>query len=235
MTQYLPIIISAIIIFTALMWWLLALGSVSKSSGSKDAARTGQDTPPNVQDVPPETLAKPAVIPEAKLMDDPTPSPVGTPPKPQAPLKAAATKAAPTKAPKAAPVAAKPVAPKAAPAKKTVTAEPVKAAVPKPAPKPAVTPAKAKATAPTAVPDNLLLLKGVGPKVNAMLKDMGVTRFEQVANWSPAEIAEIDAKLGAFAGRIGRDNWVDQARLLAAGDVAGFEKKYGALGSAAKS
>ncbi len=36
---------------------------------------------------------------------------------------------------------------------------------------------------------------------------------------------------GTFAGRIGRDNWVDQAKLLVAGDVKGFEKKYGALGS----
>ena len=46
-----------------------------------------------------------------------------------------------------------------------------------------------------------------------------------------ADIAEIDSKLGVFAGRPNRDNWVDQAKLLVAGDVAGFEKKYGALGS----
>ena len=84
------------------------------------------------------------------------------------------------------------------------------------------------------IPDNLELLKGVGPKVNAMLKSMGITSFDQVANWTPADIAEIDPKLGTFAGRIGRDNWVDQAKLLVAGDVAGFEKKYGALGSEVK-
>jgi hypothetical protein len=47
-------------------------------------------------------------------------------------------------------------------------------------------------------------------------------------------VADIDAQLGAFAGRITRDNWIDQAQLLAAGDVAGFEQKYGALGSGAK-
>jgi predicted flap endonuclease-1-like 5' DNA nuclease len=64
-----------------------------------------------------------------------------------------------------------------------------------------------------------------------MLKSLGITSFAQVANWTAADIAEVDAKLGAFAGRINRDNWVDQARLLVEGDVDGFEKKYGALGS----
>ncbi len=64
-----------------------------------------------------------------------------------------------------------------------------------------------------------------------MLKSLGITSFDQVANWTAADITEIDSKLGTFAGRIARDNWVDQAKLLLAGDVAGFEKKYGALGS----
>ncbi len=65
-----------------------------------------------------------------------------------------------------------------------------------------------------------------------MLKGLGVTSFAQVASWTAADVAEIDAKLGTFAGRITRDNWIDQARLLGAGDVSGFEKKYGALGGA---
>jgi predicted flap endonuclease-1-like 5' DNA nuclease len=96
------------------------------------------------------------------------------------------------------------------------------------APKPKV--AKPAAKAKVSVPDNLELLKGLGPKVNAMLKGLGVTSFAQVASWTAADVAEIDGKLGAFAGRISRDNWIDQAKYLEAGDVAGFEKKYGALG-----
>jgi predicted flap endonuclease-1-like 5' DNA nuclease len=67
-----------------------------------------------------------------------------------------------------------------------------------------------------------------------MLKGLGVTSFAQVASWTAADVAEMDGKLGAFAGRITRDNWVDQAQLLSAGDVTGFEKKYGALGSEIK-
>jgi predicted flap endonuclease-1-like 5' DNA nuclease len=79
-------------------------------------------------------------------------------------------------------------------------------------------------------PDNLALLKGVGPKLVAMLASLGVTRFDQIAAWSDADIAAIDAQLGPFAGRIARDNWVDQAGYLSRGDKAGFEAKYGALG-----
>ena len=116
-------------------------------------------------------------------------------------------------------------------------------ALPKAAAKPVVAKLKAeaapkakaaKAAPKSSIPDNLELIKGLGPKVNNMLKDLGVTSFAQVASWTAADVAEMDGKLGAFAGRITRDNWVDQAQLLAAGDVAGFEQKYGALGSAAK-
>ncbi|RJT25682.1 hypothetical protein D5I55_09845 [Chakrabartia godavariana] len=59
----------------------------------------------------------------------------------------------------------------------------------------------------------------------------GVTRFDQIAGWSDADIAAMDAKLGAFAGRIARDNFVEQAGLLAKGDIAAFEAKYGKLDS----
>ncbi|HEX7874103.1 MAG TPA: hypothetical protein VF475_14405 [Sphingobium sp.] len=77
--------------------------------------------------------------------------------------------------------------------------------------------------------DNLLKLKGVGPKLAALLRAEGVTRFADIAGWSDADLAAIDPKLGSFAGRPTRDNWIDQARFLAAGDVAGYEAKYGKL------
>lgn len=77
--------------------------------------------------------------------------------------------------------------------------------------------------------DDLLRLKGVGPKIAAILNAQGTTRFAQIAAWTDADIAAIDARLGNFAGRPTRDNWVDQARLLAAGDVAAYEAKYGKL------
>ena len=44
-----------------------------------------------------------------------------------------------------------------------------------------------------------------------------------------ADLATLDGKLGAFAGRPARDNWVEQAKLLSAGDAAGYEAKFGKL------
>lgn len=78
-------------------------------------------------------------------------------------------------------------------------------------------------------PDDLTRLKGLGPRLNALLSELGVSRYDQIAAWTPADIARIDAQLGSFRGRIERDGWVEQARLLAAGDVAGFEAKFGKL------
>lgn len=77
--------------------------------------------------------------------------------------------------------------------------------------------------------DDLTRIKGVGPKLRDLLASLGVTRFEQVAGWSEADIDRIDAQLGQFEGRIRRDNWVEQAKLLAAGDMAGYESRFGKL------
>ncbi len=77
--------------------------------------------------------------------------------------------------------------------------------------------------------DDLTRIKGVGPKLVEQLSVLGVTRFDQIAEWTDDEIDRVDAKLGRFAGRIRRDSWVDQARFLAAGDTAGYEAKFGKL------
>lgn len=86
--------------------------------------------------------------------------------------------------------------------------------------------AVAQATGPA---DDLLRIKGVGPKLVALLASLGVTRFAQIAAWDEAEIDRIDAQLGPFEGRIRRDSWAEQANFLAAGDVAGFEGRFGKL------
>ena len=63
----------------------------------------------------------------------------------------------------------------------------------------------------------------------ATLNDLGVSHFDQIAGWSDADIDRIDAQLGRFQGRIRRDDWVGQARLLSAGDEAAFQAKFGAV------
>jgi predicted flap endonuclease-1-like 5' DNA nuclease len=76
--------------------------------------------------------------------------------------------------------------------------------------------------------DDLTRIKGLGPKLAATLGGLGVTRFDQIAGWTDADIDRIDAQLGRFQGRIRRDDWVEQARLLAADDTAGFASRFGA-------
>ena len=78
-------------------------------------------------------------------------------------------------------------------------------------------------------PDDLIKLKGVGPKLAALLNQHGIVRFDQIAKLSPSQVDHLDATLGAFRGRLARDNIVDQADYLARGDVDGFEQRYGKL------
>ena len=78
--------------------------------------------------------------------------------------------------------------------------------------------------------DTLTMLKGLGPKAASLLNELGVTRFDQIAAWNAADVAAIDARMGAFKGRITRDRWVEQAKLLARGDTETFEAEFGKLG-----
>ncbi len=74
---------------------------------------------------------------------------------------------------------------------------------------------------------DLTRIKGLGPKLAATLNGLGVTSLSQIAGWDDDDIDRIDGQLGRFQGRIRRDDWVGQARLLADGDEAGFAGKYG--------
>lgn len=185
-------------------------------------------TPP-----PPEPIAEAPPAPEPKPKPKPAPEPaVEIPEKPTVPAAPVAEIPAPS-----APEPARAPKPKRKPAA-AISEDPT---VPAPAPKPAPEPAKlatepapspepAPNPAPTAKADNLQLLKGVGPKMVTLLNGLGVTGFQQIADWTDADVAAIDPQLGAFQGRIARDAIVDQAGYLARGDKAGFEAKYGALG-----
>ncbi|MEM8843307.1 MAG: NAD(P)H-dependent oxidoreductase subunit E, partial [Pseudomonadota bacterium] len=65
-------------------------------------------------------------------------------------------------------------------------------------------------------PDDLKRIKGVGPKLEGILHELGVFHFDQIAAWTPAEIAWVDERL-KFKGRIERDGWIEQAKSLAGG------------------
>lgn len=74
-------------------------------------------------------------------------------------------------------------------------------------------------------PDDLKQIKGVGPKLEKTLHEMGIYHFDQIAEWGPKEQAWIDDNLAGFKGRATRDEWVPQAKTLAAGGTTAFSKK----------
>lgn len=67
--------------------------------------------------------------------------------------------------------------------------------------------------------DDLKRIAGVGPKLEGVLNDLGIYRFDQIAAWSGEHIAWVDARL-KFKGRIARDNWIDQAKAFIKGEEA---------------
>ncbi len=67
-----------------------------------------------------------------------------------------------------------------------------------------------------ASPDDLKAISGIGPKLETVLNGLGVWTYEQIAGWSEAEIAWVDDYL-SFKGRIGRDDWLGQAKALLSG------------------
>lgn len=114
--------------------------------------------------------------------------------------------------------------------------EPIAAAAPleaspatiAPAPVPAASePAADLAADPANAP--VSLLKGLGPKLVARLGELGVTTVGQIAALDENAATRLDAQLGPFSGRMTRDRWIEQARFLAAGDIAGFEAVFGKL------
>ncbi|MFK7879163.1 hypothetical protein [Roseobacter sp.] len=157
-------------------------------------------------------------------------------PQPAAPAPAPAKPAAPATA--AAPEATKPAtAPKPiakssspAPAASPVTAEKPKPAEKKAAPKKASP--KASDARPTTLSDaareggadDLKLISGVGPKLEETLNSLGIWHFDQVAGLKQKDIAWVDERL-RFKGRIERDDWVGQAKILAEGGETEFSIK----------
>lgn len=86
------------------------------------------------------------------------------------------------------------------------------------------------ATPPLAAEPPLTTLKGLGPKAASMLGERGIASIADLAALSPDQAATLDAELGPFAGRMSRDRWHEQARLLSRGDKAGYEAIFGKLG-----
>jgi len=75
------------------------------------------------------------------------------------------------------------------------------------------------------VADDLKMIKGVGLKMEELVNSLGFWHFDQLAAWTDDEVAWVDANLKGFKGRVSRDKWVEQAKLLAAGGETEFSKR----------
>lgn len=111
-------------------------------------------------------------------------------------------------------------------------------------PSPGTTPAEAKAQLPPVeneaelpgqrpvglvtarddTPDDLKLIKGIGRQNEGRLHGLGIWHFEQIAGWAPENVEWVGGYL-AFPGRIEREDWVGQAKLLAAGTETEFARR----------
>ncbi|MGE0629444.1 MAG: hypothetical protein AB7O43_16645 [Hyphomicrobiaceae bacterium] len=72
--------------------------------------------------------------------------------------------------------------------------------------------------------DNLMRIRGIGPLIEQRLTALGVTRLHQIASWDAAEVERIEAALG-LNGRVVREQWVEQARILAGGGETEFSRR----------
>ena len=132
---------------------------------------------------------------------------------------------------------------KAAAAKKTsvhkakaANEKPAATSKAKPTSKPATTPTEATSGRSVKKPrtmkaprkagaDDLKMIKGVGPKMEKLLNSLGFFHFDQVAKWTADEVLWVDQNLEGFKGRVSRDNWVQQAGVLASGGVTEFASR----------
>jgi NADH-quinone oxidoreductase subunit E len=128
------------------------------------------------------------------------------------PATAPAKVVAPVVAPVAQPLMAAPVS---APAAVVAAAPAEKAAANADGPERLPSPRKGKA-------DDLKEIEGIGPALEKLCNELGFWHFDQIASWSDADVAWVDANMKNFKGRIVRDKWVAQARLIVGEGLEAF-------------
>jgi len=239
------IAVVAILVVIGLIWGIRAKRSRTKATHNVIANAKEAGVPPAPIDAEPETrtasqsqVQAQTVAPVTPPQVQPHAQPHAQPPVQPQPERMPAVRPAP------APIADTPDS-DVAPTPDRLADEPIAAAAPleaspateiapptplEPAPiAPASAPIESTQPAPSYADDPVTQLKGLGPKVAAQLGALGVATIGQMAALSESEAQRIDAQLGNFTGRMGRDRWIEQARLLAAGDKAGFEAVFGKL------
>lgn len=75
--------------------------------------------------------------------------------------------------------------------------------------------------------DDLKRIKGIGPVNEKALNDLGIFKFSQIAAWTPANVDWVEDFM-SFPGRIEREDWIAQAKVLAEGAETAFSKRVDA-------
>ncbi len=119
-------------------------------------------------------------------------------------------------------------APKARPAAKPKVEKPAA----KPAPKVAAKPKAPKPAGPERLKaarkgkaDDLKAVEGIGPAMEKLVNGLGFYHFDQIASWSDADVALVDAEMTTFKGRIARDRWVAQAKIIVGEGLDAFRER----------
>jgi predicted flap endonuclease-1-like 5' DNA nuclease len=163
---------------------------------------------------PAAVVSVPVAAPVAAVAAEPAKAKAAPKPKAAAPVKAAETVKAAAKTTAAKPAAAKPAVDKAADAPKAAKPKAVKAA----GPARLKAPRKGKA-------DDLKEIEGIGPALEKLVNEMGFFHFDQIAGWTDADVALIDSEMKTFKGRITRDRWVAQAKIIVTEGLEAFRER----------
>lgn len=206
------------------------LGGVAEAVavGAQDVVEEAAAAPPPPPPSPPSEPEVPAPPPEPA----PAPQPEIAPPAPEFEPDPGQPETEPMAPPDTpfepyAAAADAPVTKPQEPAPEPPPAQPETGPQPGQAPTPEPPPAQPVGLNGGGAGDDLSRIKGLGPKLQALLPTLGLTTYAQIAALDEAGLAELDGQLGAFAGRPAKDNWVEQARFLAEGNLAGFEAQFG--------
>ena len=62
--------------------------------------------------------------------------------------------------------------------------------------------------------DDLKEIEGIGPALEKLCHSLGFYHFDQIAGWSDADVAWVDANMKTFKGRIVRDKWIAQSNII---------------------
>ena len=73
--------------------------------------------------------------------------------------------------------------------------------------------------------DDLKEIEGIGPAMEDLVNSLGFYHFDQIASWSDADVALVDSEMKTFKGRITRDKWVAQAKIIVSEGLEAFRER----------